>query len=73
VNLDLPDALQFHGVGEDFSLVYAFHANDVGDPWKLFDRTAPPFSNDLTFLSPGWGYWVKVSVNHTWQVSYPGP
>ena len=36
----LPAALSDHGVGTDFSLVYAYHANDTADPWKLFDPTA---------------------------------
>ena len=67
-NSTLPDALEDHGVGTDFSLIYAFHANDPADPWKLFDRTGPDWVNDLTELSPGWGYWVKVSADHTWSV-----
>ena len=69
-NRSLPAALSNYGVGTDFSLVYAFHADDVPDPWKLFNRTGPPFANDLTQLTPGWGYWIKISVNHTWSVTY---
>jgi hypothetical protein len=66
----LPAALGDHGVGTDFSLVYAYHANDISDVWKLFDRSAPEFTNDPTELNPGWSYWVKVSANHTWHVEY---
>jgi hypothetical protein len=68
VNRNLPGALS----GINFSLVYAYHANDLSDPWKLYD-TNPAASgyNDLTALSPGWGYWVKVGTNGTWTVSYP--
>ncbi len=40
----LPSALSGHGVSTDFSLVYAYHAYDTGDTWKLFDRTAPAWS-----------------------------
>jgi hypothetical protein len=69
----LPGALEDHGVGTDFSLVYAYHANDLADPWKLFDQAAPDWTNDLIELSPGWGYWVKVSVDHTWSVEYLAP
>ncbi|MBI5965683.1 MAG: hypothetical protein HY863_19575, partial [Chloroflexi bacterium] len=69
VNRSLPEALSDHGVGTDFSLVYAYYANDAV-PWKLFDMNLPPFLNDLNELTPGWGYWVKVSVNHTWTVRY---
>ena len=39
VDRALPDALSDHGVGTNFSLVYAYHANDA-DPWKLFDHNA---------------------------------
>lgn len=70
---DLPGALQDHGIGADFSLVYAYQSNDPADPWKLFDRSTPPFSNDLTAMTPGLGYWIKVSADNTWQVSFLGP
>jgi hypothetical protein len=69
-NHALPDALSLHGVGTDFSLVYAHHANDLADPWKMYDRIGPAFANDLPEMSPGWGYWVMVSVPHTWNVNY---
>jgi hypothetical protein len=66
----LPAALQDHGVGSNFSLVYAYDPTDTDDPWKLFDREAPTWANDLTALSPLQGYWVKVSTDCTWQVGY---
>jgi hypothetical protein len=66
----LPDVLRDHGVGDDFSLVYAYHADDVQDPWKLFDPNAPGYVNDLTEMTPGWGYWIYVTADHTWQVDY---
>ena len=69
----MPGVLQDHGMGEDFSLVYAYHADDSADPWKLFDPTAPAWANDLTDLSPGWGFWVQVDADHTWDVAYPAP
>ena len=70
VDRPLPEALSDNGVGTDFSLIYAYHANEPADPWKLFSRTAPTWSNDLTELEPGWGYWIKVSADHTWSVKY---
>ena len=66
--LALPGAFSDHGVGTDFSLVYAYHAAD-SDVWKKYDRTAP-IGNDLLELVPGYGYWVQVSANHTWVVGY---
>ena len=72
VNRNLPGALTDNGVGTDFSLVYAYHAGEA-DMWKLFDRSAPLYANDLKQLTPGWGYWVKVSADKTWNVSYLAP
>ena len=69
VNRPLPEALSDNGIGTDFSLVYAYDADDAA-PWKLFDVNMPPFLNSLTELSPSWGYWVKVNANHTWSVDY---
>ena len=69
-DVDLPEALSDHGVGiDEFTLVYAYHANDA-DAWKLFDVDSPSWANDLDFLSPGWGYWVKVDVNTDWSIGY---
>jgi len=73
VNGVLPEVLSDHGVNDDFSLVYAYHANDAADPWKLYDRTSLPYSNDLLELAPGWGYWIKVSDDHDWNVEYSTP
>jgi hypothetical protein len=70
-NQSLPEELNAHGVPiTDFSLVYAYHANDTSDPWDPWKRYAVdvPIGNDLGELSPGWGYWVKVSVAHTWTL-----
>ena len=53
-----------------FSLVYAYHANDA-DPWKLFDHNGPPFVNDLTEVTPGWGYWIQTPITSTWTIAYP--
>lgn len=72
-NGSLPDVLSGNGVGIDFTLVYTYHANEPSDPWKLFDRLSPPFANDLSQLTPGWGYWVKVSADHTWTIDYSTP
>lgn len=73
VNGSLPIALADHGVGTDFSLVYAFHPENSVDAWKLFDTNAPPYVNDLTQLVPGFGYWVKMKADHTWVVEYGAP
>lgn len=66
VSRALPGAL----AGTGFTLAYSYRANDPADPWKLYDAGAPSWSNDLTALDPGWGYWVKVSTNSSWIVAY---
>ena len=72
-NRVLPGALSDHGVLDDFTLEYAYHPVDTADPSKLYDITTPSFVNDLTFLSTDWGYWVKVTADHTWHVVYLAP
>ncbi len=67
VDRALPAAL-----GSNFSLVYAFHASDTTDPWKLYDASSPAWANDLSQLTPGWGYWVKVTATYPWSVMYLG-
>jgi len=68
-NLALPGALSDHGVTE-FTLIFAYHAADIADPWKLFDPEVAPPLNDLTQMSPGWGYWIFVTEDCDWQVVY---
>jgi hypothetical protein len=65
VNHDMPEALTSHGV-TDYTLVYAYHANDTSDPWKRYAPDVP--GNDLFELAPGWGYWIRVSAPNIWNV-----
>lgn len=69
VNGQLPVVLS----GTDFSLVYAYQAADTADHWKLYDSASPDYANDLTSLSNGWGYWIKVSADGNWIVTYAEP
>ena len=63
--MTLPGDLAGH-----FTLIYAYHADDSGDPWKLFDKDAPSFVNDLPSLTATWGYWIQVSSPLSWTVTY---
>lgn len=54
-----------------FSMIYAFHANETADPWKVYDVASPDWTHDLTQLTPGWGYWIYSSTPSTWSVTYP--
>jgi hypothetical protein len=70
----LPGALTNHGVGStNYSLVYAYHAVEGSSAgWKKYDQI--PMSTDtLTVVEPGWGYWINVSSNDTWEVAYNTP
>jgi hypothetical protein len=66
VNRSMPEALTSNGVTA-YTLVYAYHANDA-DTWKRYAPGVP--GNDLVEITPGWGYWIKISATSTWQVDY---
>jgi hypothetical protein len=68
-SVDVAPATVFASLGANYSLVYAYHAAD-SDHWKLYDKSAPAFANDLTLMQPGWGYWIKVSANGTVDIAY---
>jgi hypothetical protein len=68
----MPTIMSSHGLAF-FDLVYAFHAYDTADQWKLFDNRpgVPGFASDLKFLEPQWGYWVQATGDpQTWNVDY---
>jgi hypothetical protein len=48
-----------------YTTVYGYDATDPGDPWKVYDVTAPDWVNDLEVLEFGHGYWVNVSETVT--------
>jgi len=65
-NRSLPGAIT-----AETNQLYSYHASDVADPWKLYDRDIPiPELNDLQTLSPGWGYWMYVTADSTWSIGY---
>jgi hypothetical protein len=66
----LPDILSAHGVGSDFTLIYAYQAADASDHWKLYKIDGPAYANDLPELTAGWGYWINASAPHTWDIDY---
>ena len=64
----LPDALD--SIDGVYTLVYANHAADTADLWKMFDPSAPGYVNDLLELAPGWGYWIFVNSDAELEVTY---
>jgi len=68
----LPSALDENGLPNNYTLVYAFDADEADDPWKLYDPAGASWANDLTLLEPGHGYWI-LAGSHTgasWSVTY---
>jgi hypothetical protein len=67
--LAMPGALEDHYVeNANYTLVYAYQASDTEDPWKLYDKDAPTYANDLTSMVPTWGYWIFVTIDEVWNV-----
>lgn len=71
VSASLPGVLTDNGV-TNAGLIYAFHAAEIPQ-WLLYDPAAAPYANTLSAMGPGWGYWIKVSADSTWQVGYNTP
>ena len=59
------------GIDGKYSLVYAYDASDVADPWKKYDPIAPPITNDLTTMQPWSGYWINMTESATLIISGP--
>jgi hypothetical protein len=74
VSEGLPEALSAHGVDTtEFSLMYAYRPEEVGNEWQIYDPNAAPYVNSLTEMGPGWGYWIYVTADSTWEISYSAP
>jgi len=50
------------------SIVWAYDASDVADPWKKYDPGVP-FGNDLTTMEPGKGYWIMMTADDVLSIS----
>lgn len=48
-------------IAQALELVWHYRAQDAPDPWKRYSASAPAWTNDLTKLSPGEGYWFLVT------------
>ena len=42
-----------------YDIVWAYNASDTKDPWKRYAPGA--VDNDLTYMTPGSGYWIKMN------------
>jgi len=48
-------------ISDYYTTVYGYEADDLDDPWKVYDVIAPEWVNDLATLAFGKGYWINVS------------
>jgi PKD repeat protein len=59
----------FSGVSQ-LSRVLAYEATDGSSSWKLYEPGTPDYLNDLTTMETGYGYWVLVTGDDSWDVNY---
>lgn len=52
-----------------YEKILYYQSTDLQDPWKVYDPAAPSYVNDLTELTPGGGYWIKVKENCNWIIT----
>jgi len=48
-----------------YEIVWAYNASDIADPWKKHVPDVPGWANDLKFMNPVFGYWIKANVSST--------
>lgn len=58
------------GIVANYTMVYYYDAYNAADPWKVYNRTAPSYANDLTQLSSGKAYWIRVTADCDLIVNY---
>ena len=52
-----------------YEVVRTYSAADTGDPWKMYDVSAPSYANDLTDIDNTRGIWIRMSSPGTLTVS----
>jgi hypothetical protein len=58
------------GIAGQVTVVYAYDAQDVANPWKVYDPMAPSYANTLSQFVPGRAYWIRVSGDVDLVVDY---
>ena len=65
---DIPTALA--SIAGKYTLVFSYDPGRPANPWRKYNTAAPTYANDLTSLTPGKGYWIKVTQASVWVVFY---
>jgi len=68
----MPVAEALASIEGKYTLVYSHDPSDPDHPWKTFDPAAPPWSNELTQMAPGRGYWILVTQPCEWSINDQG-
>ena len=48
--------------------IFEYDPFDPEDPWDFWDSKAPAWANGVKYLRPGYGYWVLVSEDVTFDI-----
>jgi hypothetical protein len=64
-----PVAEALSSISGKYEKVYSYRADDITDPWKVYDVSVPPYVSDLVTMEPGFGYWIYVRENCTLVVT----
>lgn len=62
-NRSSPIGEALSSISGKFERVMTHKAEDMSDPWKIYDPLAPSYVNDLSVMEPGLGYWIRVKEN----------
>ena len=57
-------------IAGQYDVVYSYDAYNAGDPWSVYNPTAPPYANDLTQVGPGQALWIHCTFSGNLTVSY---
>jgi hypothetical protein len=55
-------------ISGQYDLVYGYDGADTADPWKKYNPGVP-VGNDLENLTPGYGYWIRMTAPATLTIS----
>ena len=64
-----PVAEALSSISGKYERVYSYRADDITDPWKIYDISVPSYVNDLTTMEPGLGYWIYINENCTLAIN----
>ena len=58
-------------INQKYNLVYGYKADDINNPWKIYDINRPSFLNSLSTIESGLGYWINMTADGQWTIDNP--